>query len=46
MLNAGAAIVAGGKADSLEAGIQLANESIDSGEALAKLEGLKTVSNN
>ena len=46
VLNAGAAIVAGGKADSLEAGIELANESIDSGEALAKLEGLKTVSNN
>ena len=44
MLNAGAAIVASGKADSLEGGIQLASESIDSGAALAKLEGLKTVS--
>ena len=46
VLNAGAAIVASGKADSLEAGIELASESIDSGEALAKLEGLKTVSND
>ena len=46
VLNAGAAIVAGGEADSLDAGIELANASIDSGAALAKLEGLKTVSNN
>ncbi|MDE0012778.1 MAG: anthranilate phosphoribosyltransferase [Candidatus Poribacteria bacterium] len=46
VLNAGAAIVASGKADSLDAGIRLASESIDSGEALAKLEGLKSVSNN
>ena len=46
VLNAGAAIVAGGKADSLDAGIELASASIDSGEALAKLEGLKTASNN
>ena len=46
VLNAGAAIVAGGKAESLEAGIELANESIDSGAALTKLEGLKAVSNN
>ena len=46
VLNAGAAIVVGGKADSLEAGIELASESIDSGEALAKLEGLKRISNN
>ncbi|MCG9130210.1 anthranilate phosphoribosyltransferase [Candidatus Poribacteria bacterium] len=46
VLNAGAAIVAGAEADSLDAGIELANASIDSGAALAKLEGLKTASNN
>ena len=46
VLNAGAAIVASGKADNLEVGIELASESIDSGEALAKLEALKTVSND
>lgn len=46
VLNAGAAIVASGKADSLAAGIELAAASIDSGEALEKLEGLKRVSNN
>lgn len=46
VLNAGAAIVASGKADSLAAGIELAAASIDSGAALAKLEGLKIVSNN
>ncbi len=46
VLNAGAAIVASGKVDSLEAGMELASESIDSGAALAKLEGLKKVSNN
>ena len=46
VLNAGAAIVAGEKADSLDVGIELASQSIDSGEALAKLEGLKTASNN
>ena len=46
VLNVGAAIVASGKADGLEAGIELASESIDAGAALAKLEGLKKVSNN
>ena len=46
VLNAGAAIVASGKVDSLDAGIGLASESIDSGAALAKLEGLKAISNN
>lgn len=45
VLNAAAAIVAGGKADSLEVGLALAMESIDSGRALAKLEGLKLMSN-
>ena len=46
VLNAGAAIVAGGKADSLDAGIEIANESIDSGAALTKLAGLKSMSND
>ena len=46
VLNAGAAIVAGGEADTLAEGVALANESIDSGAALAKLEALKTVSND
>ena len=39
-LNGAAAIVAAGLADSLEAGVPLAAESIDSGKALAKLEAL------
>jgi anthranilate phosphoribosyltransferase len=39
-LNAGAAIAAGGKADSLREGWTLAQESVDSGKALAALEGL------
>ena len=46
VLNAGAAIVASGKVDSLDAGIELASESIDSGEALAKLRALKSMSNS
>ena len=46
VLNAGAAITASGKVDSLDAGVELAAESIDSGAALAKLERLKAVSNN
>ncbi len=45
LLNAAAAIVAGGKAESLENGLELATVSIDSGSALEKLEGLKSVSN-
>ena len=45
ILNAAAAIVAGGKADSIENGLELAANSIDSGNALEKLEGLKSVSN-
>lgn len=45
LLNAAAAIVAGGKADSLEMGLELAAQSIDSGSALEKLEGLKSISN-
>lgn len=45
LLNAAAAIVAGGKADSLEAGLARAEVSIDSGNALDKLERLKLISN-
>lgn len=45
LLNAGAAIVTGGKADNIEGGIRLAANSIDSGNAFATLEGLRTVSN-
>lgn len=44
LLNAAAAIVAGGKASDLAEGVQVAAEVIDSGKALEKLEGLKTVS--
>ena len=39
-LNAAAAIVAGGRTDSLVDGVRLAHESIDSGAALQKLESL------
>ncbi len=45
VLNAAAAIVAGGKAEDLEAGLELARNSIDTGKALEKLEGLKARSN-
>lgn len=44
LLNAAAAIVAGGKASDLAEGVQVATEAIDSGKAMEKLEGLKTVS--
>ena len=40
LLNAAAAFVAAGKADTLEDGIELAADSIDSGKALAKLKAL------
>ena len=40
VLNAGAALVAGGKAEDIMEGIQLAAQIIDSGAALAKLEAL------
>ncbi|MBA4537152.1 anthranilate phosphoribosyltransferase [Bacillus aquiflavi] len=40
LLNAGIGIYTGGKASSIEAGIQLAKESIDSGAALHKLNEL------
>ncbi len=45
LLNAAAAIVAGGKAADIAAGLAAAAESIDSGRALEKLEGLKAKSN-
>lgn len=45
LLNAGATLYAGGKADSIEEGIKLAAESIDSGKAYAVLEKLVKMSN-
>ncbi len=45
-LNAAAAIVAGGKAESLKEGFAAAENSIDGGQALEKLEKLITVSGN
>ena len=44
LMNAAAAIMAGGKAETMEEGIKLAKEAIDSGMALAKLEGLIRIS--
>ena len=45
LMNAGAALYIGGKADSMEAGIQLAAELIDSGKALETLKKFIEVSN-
>ena len=45
LLNAGAALYIGGKADSMKSGIALAAELIDSGKALQTLERLIEVSN-
>ena len=45
LLNAAAAIVAGGKATDIDNGLEFAAESIDSGGAMEKLDGLKSVSN-
>ena len=45
LLNAGAALYIGGKADSLKSGVELAEEIIDSGKALETLEKLIEVSN-
>lgn len=45
LMNAGAALYIGGKAESMEEGIALAAELIDSGKALAALEKLIEVSN-
>ena len=44
-LNAGAALYIGGKADTLEAGVRLAEQLIDSGAALAKLSEVAAASN-
>lgn len=46
LLNAGAAIYIGGKADSIKSGIELAAELIDSGKALAALDAFIAGSNN
>jgi anthranilate phosphoribosyltransferase len=40
LLNAGAALMAAGKADDLKGGVELARQSVESGAALAKLNGL------
>ncbi len=45
VLNAGAALVAGGKADTLADGISLAQESLDSGAAFGALEKLVAFTN-
>ena len=45
LMNAGAAIYAAGKAESIAEGIKIASEMIDSGKALAKLEEYKKASN-
>ncbi len=45
VLNAALGIVAGGKADSIENGIKLANELINSGKAYAKLEQFAKATN-
>lgn len=44
LLNAGAALYVGGKAESLGAGVTLAAELINSGKALAALEAVKSAS--
>lgn len=46
LLNASAALLAGDKVDTLLDGIKLAEQSIDSGSALRKLQGLVELSNN
>ena len=45
LLNAGAALYIGGKADSMKEGVALAGELIDSGKAAATLERLIDLSN-
>lgn len=45
LLNAGAALYIGGKADSMADGVKLAGELIDSGAAMAKLEAYVKASN-
>ena len=43
VLNSAAAIVTSGKAKNMQDGVKLAEESIDSGKALGKLEDLKSI---
>jgi anthranilate phosphoribosyltransferase len=45
LLNASAAITAGGKSRTLDEGVAFARGAVDSGEALKKLESLKTITN-
>lgn len=45
LLNAGATLYVGGMADSIQAGIRLAQETIDSGKALKTVEALVNASN-
>ena len=45
LLNAGASLYIGGKAETMGQGVQLAGELLDSGKALQVLETLRTVSN-
>jgi anthranilate phosphoribosyltransferase len=40
LINAGAALLAAGKVDNLKAGIRMAAEAIDEGQAAAKLDAL------
>lgn len=44
LLNAGAALTAAGKADDLEGGVELARQTVASGAALAKVDGLAAFS--
>ncbi len=44
-MNAGAALYIGGKAESIEAGVKLAEQLIDSGEAMKKLDEVVAASN-
>ena len=46
LLNAGATLYVGGIADSIEAGIRLAEQTIDSGKAAETLQKLAEVSNS
>ncbi len=46
LMNAGAGLFIGGKADSIEAGVKLAAELIDSGAALQKVDDMARVSNS
>ena len=45
LMNAGASLYIGGKAESFEAGVKLAGELIDSGAALKTLEKVIEISN-